>query len=78
VCVWGGGVGTVVEVWSEKKPSDTRESGELRFYFYTSGLRRVPVSDPSHQFWATYIQNSLGVDECVLYLGSHIHKHIPN
>jgi hypothetical protein len=30
----------------EEKPSDTRRSGELRFYFYASGLRRVPVSEP--------------------------------
>jgi hypothetical protein len=39
------GLQEVVEVWSDKKPSDTQRSGELRFYFYTSGLRRVPVSE---------------------------------
>jgi hypothetical protein len=32
-------------ILTEEKPSNTGRSGELRFYFYTSGLRGVPVSE---------------------------------
>jgi hypothetical protein len=38
------GLQDVVAVCSDKKPSDTGRSGELRFYFYTSALRHIPVS----------------------------------
>jgi hypothetical protein len=45
------GLQDVVKVWSDKKPSDTQRSGELRFYFYASRLRCGPLSEPWTKDW---------------------------